>query len=117
MERVKQVAQGVAGRHDPTRCTPCPRELTGLNLVYYRPSALGLKAGSRLPNRPRQRQEMDMFRSSLIVAAAWTALLASTPARSATVDCIVLHWKSRGTGAPAVYIVRGCACDYTTCSF
>jgi sigma-B regulation protein RsbQ len=55
-----------------------------------------------------------MFRSSMIVAAVCTALLASTPAWSASVDGIDIHWTSSGNGAQAVIFVHGWTCDSTS---
>ena len=54
-----------------------------------------------------------MLRST-IVATMLTALAVATPAWSATVDGIDIHWTSTGNGPQAVIFVHGWTCDSTS---
>ena len=54
------------------------------------------------------------MRRSMVVATALTALVGATPAWSATVDGIDIHWTSTGNGPQAVIFVHGWTCDSTS---
>lgn len=54
------------------------------------------------------------MRRSMVVATALAALVGATPAWSATVDGIEIHWTSTGTGPEAVIFVHGWTCDSTS---
>lgn len=54
------------------------------------------------------------MRRSMIIATVLTTLVGATPAWSATVDGVEIHWTSTGTGPEAVIFVHGWTCDSTS---